>query len=149
MKYHLHTEIDIEAPPETVWEILTDLEQYGAWNPFVVSADGTVAVGERLTNRMQPPGGKVMTIRPTVTVVEPDRCFEWLGRLGLPGVFDGRHRFDLEATSTGTHLTHTEHFNGLLVRSMKRFLDNGTLAGFAALNAALKRRAEAKAGSRS
>ena len=146
MKHHLRTEIDIQAPPETVWEILTDLSHYVDWNPFVVSAEGTVAAGERLTNIMQAPGGKAMTIRPTVTVVEPRRSFEWLGHFGLPGVFDGRHRFDLEATSTGTHLTHTEHFSGLLVRSMKRTLDNGTLAGFAALNTALKSRAEAKVG---
>ncbi len=38
MQHVLHTEIDIEAPPETVWRILTDLERYGEWNPFVVSS---------------------------------------------------------------------------------------------------------------
>jgi hypothetical protein len=101
-------------------------------------------VGERLTNRLQPPGGKAMTFRPTVTAVEPNRTFEWLGRLGLPGIFDGRHRFELEATASGgTRLVHTEHFRGILVRFMRKSLDTKTLQGFELMNAALKTRAEA------
>lgn len=143
MKYELHTEIDIEAPPTDVWAILTDLDAYAGWNPFVVSSSGTVAVGERLSNRMQPPGGKAMNFSPTVTVVEPSRTFEWLGHLGVPGLFDGRHRFELTETSTGTHLTHSEHFRGILVRLLKKSLDTQTLAGFRAMNDALKTRAEA------
>lgn len=149
MKHDLHTSIDIDAPPEIVWEMLTDLDEYATWNPFVVSASGTVAVGERLTNRLQPPGGKAMTFRPTVTEVEPERTFEWLGHLGVRGLFDGRHRFELQATPTGTHLVHREDFSGILVRLMKRSLDSRTAAGFEAMNAALKARAEANVGSSS
>jgi len=110
--------------------------------PVITSSQGTVAVGERLVNRMEPPGGKATTFKPTVTVVESANTFEWLGRLVLPGVFDGRHRFELESTSTGTHLTHGEHFSGALVRFLKQSLDTHTLAGFEAMNAALKTRAE-------
>ena len=112
MRHQLHTEIDIDASPEIVWGILTDLDQYGEWNPFIVSADGNAAVGERLTNRLQRPGGKAMTFKPTVTAVETTKVFKWLGRLGLQGIFDGRHRFELKTTPNGTHLVHTEHFNG-------------------------------------
>lgn len=146
MRYELHSEIDIEASPETVWDILTDLDGYADWNPFVVSSEGQVAVGERLTNRMQQPGGKAVTFRPTVTVAEPNHVFEWLGRLGLPGIFDGRHRFELEATPTGTRLAQTEKFNGVLVRFMRKSLDTQTHEGFEAMDAALKARAEARGG---
>lgn len=142
MKHHLETQIDITAPPETVWGILTDLEAYSDWNPFVVSAEGNVAVGERLTNRMQPPGSRAMTFKPTVTAVEPGKKFEWLGHLIVPGIFDGRHSFELEATSSGTRLVHSEHFNGILVRFMRKMVDGGTRQGFEAMNAALKTRAE-------
>ena len=147
MKHHLHTEIEIDAPPSVVWEILVALEEYETWNPFVVEASGIVAVGERLENRLQPPGGRAMTFRPTVTEVVPGRVFEWLGRLGLPRLFDGRHRFELEPTDEGgTRLAHTEHFRGLLVPLMKRSLDTGTLAGFRAMNDVLKAQAEARVG---
>jgi hypothetical protein len=146
MKHHLETQVDITASPDTVWNILTDLEAYSDWNPFIVSAEGNVAVGERLTNRMKQPGSKAMTLKPTVTAADPNQKFEWLGRLGLPGIFDGRHSFELEATKTGTRVLHSEHFNGVLVRFMRKMVDNSTRQGFEEMNAALKTRAEAHDG---
>ena len=143
MAHDLHTEIDIDAAPETVWAILTELADYPDWNPFITSSTGTVAVGERLVNRLEPPGGSAMTFKPTITEVDEGRVFEWLGRLGVPGVFDGRHRFELVPDGNGTRLIHTEHFNVVLVPLMKKNLDSSTVAGFEAMNAALKVRAEA------
>lgn len=143
MRHHLHTEITIDAPPERVWRILTDLEGYRSWNPFLVESSGQVEIGQRLVNRLQAPGGRAQTFRPTVTAVDHARTFEWLGRLGLPGIFDGRHRFDLEPTADGgTRLVHQEHFNGVLVRLLRSSLDTGTRQGFELMNQALKARAE-------
>ncbi len=150
MRHHLQTEIEIEAPTDTVWEVLVDLDHYADWNPFIVESSGTVAVGSRLTNRLQPSGGRTVTFRPTVTEVVEGRVFEWLGRLGIPGLFDGRHRFELHPTAAGgTRLVHGEEFRGILVRPLRRSLDRDTLPGFEAMNAALKTRAEARAASRS
>jgi hypothetical protein len=150
MKHRLETQVEIDASPEIVWDLLTDLDGYSAWNPFIVAAAGTVAVGERLANRMQPPGGKAIKFRPTVTVVETGRVFEWLGRLGFAGIFDGRHRFELSSTpSGGTRLSHTEDLSGILVRALRKSLDGATLEGFEAMNSALKSRAETCAASRS
>ena len=84
MKHRLHTEIDIDAPPQAVWRILTDLDRYSEWNPFVVSSREPSPLVNPLTNRLQPPGGKPRTFKPTVTIVDPPRTFEWLGHLGLP-----------------------------------------------------------------
>lgn len=143
MQHDLRTEIDIDAAPETVWEVLTRLDRYGEWNPFIVASQGDAVIGERLTNRMRPPGGKEVTFRPVVTVVEPTETFEWFGRLVLPGLFDGRHRFELSPTEAGgTHLVQSEKFTGLLVRFARKSLDAGTASGFDAMNVALKDRAE-------
>ena len=150
MSHDLHTEVEIDAPAHVVWDVLTDLDQYSAWNPFIVESSGRAAVGERLTNRLQPPGGKARTFRPTVTAIEAEQTFEWLGRLGLPRIFDGRHRFELHPTpSGGTTVVHSEHFTGVLVPLVRSSLDNETAAGFAAMNSALKERSEARAGSAS
>jgi hypothetical protein len=145
MAHHLHTEIEIDAAPATVWTILTDLAGYADWNPFITASAGKVATGERLVNRLQPPGGKALTFKPTVTEVDEGRAFEWLGRLGLPGLFDGRHRFELVPHGDGTRLIQTESFTGMLVPILRKSLDTGTVAGFRAMNAALKARAEAVA----
>ena len=61
MHHQLHSELDIDAPPEVVWEVLTDLAAYGEWNPFITSSVGTAEVGEKLVNRMEPPGGMAAT----------------------------------------------------------------------------------------
>ena len=135
--------VDIDAPPAVVWTVLTDLDRYAEWNPFVVRAAGDVAVGARLRVRITPEGGRATTFRPVVTAVEPERRFAWSGRLwGVPRLFDGTHRFELGRTATGTHLVQAEDFRGLLLPLLSRSLDAGTRAGFEAMNAALARRAE-------
>jgi hypothetical protein len=138
----LTAEITIEAPTTVVWEILTDLNSYKEWNPFIISSEGEVTEGSRLRNKMQPPGGKVTTFKPTVTSVEPNRYFEWLGHLGVRGLFDGRHQFKLEAVGEGTRFIQREEFTGILAPLFAKMLDNGTRAGFEAMNQEIKKQAE-------
>lgn len=149
MRHELDTEIDIDASPEAVWAVLVDLDRYADWNPFIVSASGKVEVGQRLVNRMQPSGGRAMTFKPTVTAVQTASVFEWLGHLGFAGLFDGRHRFELHRTATGTRFVHSEYFDGVLVRLLRKSLDTNTRNGFVAMNNALKARAESSVRSES
>ena len=139
----IETSIVVAAPAAVVWDVLTDLERYAEWNPFVLEAAGEAAVGAQLRVRIRPEGGRTMTLRPTVTAVDAGRCFAWLGRLwGVPGLFEGAHRFELEPVDGGTRLVHAEDFRGMLVPLMTGSLEKGSRAGFEAMNAALARRAE-------
>jgi hypothetical protein len=139
----LRTEIEIDARPAAVWAVLVDLERHAEWNPFLVQASGEVREGERLRVRLSPPGGRAITMRPRVTVADEARTFEWLGHLGVRGLFDGRHRFDLEPLGDGrTRLVQSETFTGLLVPLLARFLEAKTRAGFVAMNEALRARVE-------
>src|ERR1700733_1283335 len=62
--------IQIGAPPEAVWAVLTDLGRYPDWNPLFREASGQVAVGSRITLRsVHPANGRLMTIKPRLTVV--------------------------------------------------------------------------------
>jgi hypothetical protein len=137
----LHTEISIEATPAEVWAVLVDLEHHAEWNPFMIDAHGDVAVGSRLRVKLKPPGGRATTFKPTVTVVEPGRCFEWLGHLGVRGLFDGRHRFELHDDGGATRFVQSETFSGIAVPLFARSLRTRTLAGFEAMNVALRDRA--------
>jgi hypothetical protein len=91
----LHTEVLIDAGPEAVWAVLTDFARYGDWNPFLVAAEGVPAQGERLTVTLAPPGGRRITMKPVLTEVANTQVLEWWGHLGVRGIFDGRHRFEL------------------------------------------------------
>jgi hypothetical protein len=133
---------EIAAPVETVWAELSAVAEYAEWNPFITSFEGELVVGGRAEVRIAPPGGRPMTFRPTITEVEEGTRLEWLGRLLLPGVFDGRHSFRLEAVEPGrTRLTQAEEFSGLLVPLTGKLLER-TRAGFEAMNEALRLRAE-------
>lgn len=37
--------VEIDAPASLVWEILTDLPRYSAWNPFCIAAESTLEMG--------------------------------------------------------------------------------------------------------
>ena len=75
----LHSEIEIAARPERVWDILTDFASYPRWNPFIRRISGELKVGERLDIRLEPPDSRGITLRPTVLSVEPNRQLRWLG----------------------------------------------------------------------
>jgi len=142
--YEIRTEIEIAASPERVWSVLMDFASHPQWNPFVRKIEGKAAVGERLEIAVQPQGGGGMTFRPTVLAVVPNREFRWLGRLLLPGIFDGEHYFLIEPIAPGSvRFVHGERFSGLLVALAKSSLEKGTMPGFEAMNRALKQRAEA------
>jgi hypothetical protein len=121
MALHLTTKIDIEAAPEAVWAVLSDLPSYPSCNPFIREASGTLAAGERLDSELR-----------------------WLGRLVVRGVFDGEHRFAIEPTAGGSRLVQEERFTGLLVPFLARGLRRGTLPGYERMNEAVKERVEAQ-----
>jgi hypothetical protein len=142
MAKRLLTDMDIDATPERVWEVLTDLAAYPGWNPFIVRAAGVVETGRRLTLTMQPLGGRATTLRPRLVEVDVPRRLRWRGTVGVPGLMDAEHTFTLEPRGSGTRLVHQEDFRGVLVPLLARALDRKTLPAFVAMNEALKSRAE-------
>jgi hypothetical protein len=139
----IHTEIEINAPAEKVWRVLTDFAAYPEWNPFVRRLDGEVSVGARLQVYIQSAGGKGMSFRPTVLDAEPNKELRWLGHLWFPGIFDGEHSFVIEPLGDGrVRFVQRERFKGLLVPFLSKMLDRDTRRGFEEMNRALKLRAE-------
>ena len=136
----LTTHLTVDAPVKDVWHTLTDLEGYRDWNPFLIDAAGTFQIGQRLRLRLQPAGGRPMTFKPWVTAFEEHRYLEWLGRPGIPGVFDGRHSVSLTPLAGGrTLFQQSETFAGLLVPLSSSMLAR-TRAAFAQMNDALRER---------
>jgi len=44
----VYTEVEIEAPRNTVRAVVSDFDKYADWNPLMVKAQGTAAVGARM-----------------------------------------------------------------------------------------------------
>lgn len=143
MSKQLRSQINIDATPERVWQVLSDFGSYPQWNPFIVSAEGEAEPDSRLVLRMQPVGARGVTLRPTVVEATPGRRLRWVGRFGMPGIFDAEHLFTITRRDEGgVRLSQDERFTGVLVPFMGRSLDRHTQPAFEAMNAALKHRAE-------
>ena len=140
------TQIQINASPAKVWQVLTANEQWATWNPFITQSSGAIVVGGKITNTMEMKGQKPMTFSPTVLKADgPSSAsgqaeLRWLGRLWLPGIFDGEHYFKLEAKDGGTLFTQGEVFRGILIGMLNM---DDVKASFGELNQALKKKVEA------
>ncbi len=135
--------VTIAAPAETAWRVLADFASYPEWNPFITEIAGEVKEGARLRVRIALPGRSPMAFRPCVLEATPPRAFRWLGHLFVPGLFDGEHRFRIEPLAERSRFTQEEEFRGLLAPLLLRAIGAATERGFAAMNEALKSRAEA------
>jgi hypothetical protein len=140
-RWTISTAVEIDAPPARVWDVLVDLPSYPEWNPFIVGAEGKVAVGEKLSLRMALAGRDPITIEPRLLVVAPERELRWKGRLLVPGLFDGEHAFLVTPLANGrTRVDHSEQFAGLLLPLARRLIYDATVESFHALDAALAKR---------
>jgi hypothetical protein len=131
--------IDIEASPQAVWVVLTDLAAYPEWNPLFVEASGEIAVGQQVTLRSAQPGGRNMNVKVTVLAAETGAELRWTA--GLKGIIGGEHTFRLTPRGNGTRLNQSETFGGLLVPFSGKVLRR-VEESFRELNTAIKQRAE-------
>ncbi len=138
----LRAEIEIGAPAERVWASLTDFASFPEWNPFLRNIRGKLEVGAKLEVVLGASGTRGIMFRPTVKKVVPNRELRWLGRLGICGLFDGEHIFELTTVAPNrVRLVQRELFRGLLVPVLWRSLERDTRRGFEEMNRALRDRA--------
>ena len=137
----IQTEIIINASSARVWQVLIDFDKHSTWNPFIVNISGKPQVGETL--RVELKNGKGTSVfTPKVLVAEPNKTFEWLGKLPL-GMFSGQHFFNIEEISaTQVKLIHGENFSGWLAGLLLSQIGEQTQQSFIAMNKALKQVAE-------
>lgn len=141
--FRISTSIEISADSSTVWGILTDFGKYGEWNPFIRSIEGNKEIGARLNVFLQPSGTRGMRFRPMLLEFSEVRGIRWLGRLGIPRLFDGEHSFSISKSSDGSvRFVQEESFRGILVPLLKKSLEKDTKRGFEEMNRALKARSE-------
>jgi hypothetical protein len=75
--------------------------------------------------------------------VVKEKEFRWLGRLLIPGIFDGEHIFEIKDNGDrATTFVHREIFRGILVPVLWNKLAQDTENGFVSMNESLKLRAE-------
>ncbi|MFC1476914.1 SRPBCC family protein [candidate division KSB1 bacterium] len=138
----IHSLIEIGASAENVWKILMDFPRYPEWNPFITNIEGEAKIDSKLKVKLHAPELKPVTVKPKVTMTWEQKQFRWLGKTGLPGIFDAEHMFIIEELDPDkVRFHHNEVFRGLLVPMFAETLQK-TRHGFELMNEALKKRAE-------
>jgi uncharacterized protein YndB with AHSA1/START domain len=140
------TELEISAPPEHVWAVLTDFDEWPAWNADVKSMqfNGSVAPGSEFRWKAGPG-----TITSRIERVEPPLLIAWTGKtLGIQAI----HLWTLNPQNRSTLVQTEESYDGLVARilrrSLQKTLDRALERGLRCLKAEVERQSAAAGPSR-
>ena len=131
--------VDIAAPPQRVWQVMTDIERWPEWTQSVERAkrldSGNFRVGSRA--RLKQP--KFLPAVWEVTELDAPRGFTWVSR--SPGVVaSAKHR--IEPTNNGTRVTLSVAYAGMLGGLVAKLLGGITDRYLMYEAAGLKQRSE-------
>jgi len=138
--------VTIEAPPQVVWRLLTDLPKYSDWNSYSPSAKGVLREGGVVTIEARL-GDEVRIVDNLVTRLEPSHTLCWHSQNWFEVLARGTRCRHLEATDTGATLfRHHEIMEGPLAGLIEQIYRPRIEAGLAQMNADLKQAAESVTG---
>ena len=94
----LHLTIDVAAPAERVWTVLTDFNAYAEWHPHISSAQGALVPGGQIT--VHAAGAGPMSLDAKVVEIEAPHLLVFEG--GNPDHILVRHTWKLSALPDGS-----------------------------------------------
>ncbi|MCB9541809.1 MAG: SRPBCC domain-containing protein [bacterium] len=137
---HFEAAATIDAPPETVWSILTDTAHWPEWDPYCERVEGQVALGKKVKVFTKLSPGRAFPVK--VAELDAPRAMTWQG--GMPfGLFKGVRTYRLAPAGSGTRFTMREEFSGPMLKMIGKTIPDMTEA-FQAFVDGLKQRAEAR-----
>ena len=134
--------VQIDAMPDRVWAVMSDVERWNEWTPTITSVTRTDAGPLRVGARARVRQPRLPAADWVVTAFEEGRGFDWESR--APGLrVLGRHW--VEPSVSGSRVTLSIQYSGLFGGLLGR-LTSSLNKRYIALEAdGLKRRAEARA----
>jgi uncharacterized protein YndB with AHSA1/START domain len=132
-------ELRIDADPQTVFAVISAIDQWPSWNPDVksVSVEGPVQPGMVFRWKAGP-----SSLTSVLQVVDPPREIAWTGTtMGIKAV----HVFQFRASDGGTMARSEESWEGLIASLLKGYsrktLDKGIRSVLTNLKTEAERRA--------
>ncbi|HUR32155.1 MAG TPA: SRPBCC family protein [Vicinamibacterales bacterium] len=134
--------VQIEAPPDRVWSVMSDIERWHEWTPTITRVQRTNAGPFRIGARARVHQPRLPAADWMVTAIQEGRSFTWESR--APGLrVTARHQ--VEAVGTGSRVTLSIQYSGVVGNLLGRLIA-GINRRYIALEAdGLKRRAESEA----
>ena len=136
----IHVCTNIQAPTDTVWNILTDFASYHQWNPMLSEVRTELEEGATVRFKAARPNGGQLKLKARITVVNKGSELVWKGGSDL--LLCGEHYFRLHSLPDGgCRFEHGEHFRGPLFPFVAPMLRDAERT-YQAMNEALRSRAE-------
>ena len=136
--------IRINAPIDVVWNVLTDVEKYGQWNPFTqqVQTDFKIGSPAQLRVRMGPTN---MKITETVSAFEKPRLIAWSKAFGARRLLFALREQHLEPLDgSSCRYRNTDRLTGALAAIVFLCFGGYMRRGFNDVGEGLKHYAEAR-----
>lgn len=115
----LQTTVELAAPPQEVWDVLTAFSNYETWHPLLrLSGDGQNGQID-YSRRVSLTSHRWITTQIDVTEVSAPYRLAW--RLGARAFFATDESFELEICGSGTILTHRVEYRGVLAFIVEPF----------------------------
>ncbi|WP_067669236.1 SRPBCC domain-containing protein [Nocardia miyunensis] len=142
MAFVIDDTVEIDAPAEAVWQVLTDLPRYREWNPFCVSAESTLEPGTPITMRVRLLGPGEMTQRERIRSVTPGTEFSYSMKPIPLGALHSLRSHTLTALDAN-RCRYDSHFElgGWLVPVVAGLMGGALRRGFGGMTAAVAERA--------
>jgi hypothetical protein len=139
----ISAELEIDDPPERVWDKLANFESYGDWNPFMEAVRGQALRGASLHISMQRRGGRRLRFKARVLASQRPSVLAWEGRgwAWWPGLLHGERQITIEPLPGGQSRVQMQTTLTGLLSSRMRWLDRYS-PSLEEMELALKRQAE-------
>ena len=140
------TTFPVAASAQTVWDVLTDFDRYGEWNPSLPSIRGELRPGNEVALTLGMPGRPSPKVKARFTQVEARRRLTWDGNAGADWLFAGHREFIIDEQPDATVLlTHVEDVRGVLFPVFRVVMGSAIQRSHDEFNDALRTRCEALA----
>jgi hypothetical protein len=142
MAFIIDKTVEINAPAEVVWDVITDLPRYGEWNPFVLECRSTLKPGEPIVMKVKL-GMMTQTADEVIQDVRPKSHLSYHMKPVGPGVLSSYRSHNIESVDT-THSRYHSHFElkGWLMPLVRLLMGKNMRDGFVGMTDGIKRRAE-------
>lgn len=142
MTVKIEERIGVQASPERVWEVLSDLEGWKDWNPLNPKVEGRLAIGAELTVEQRWPGQGVDVVKARVLDWIPQEQIHWRTSMARGWVWTVRY-LEIEPLGPNNCLFSCgELFGGLLGGFVAKRMRPSIRQGLKSLCEALRVEAE-------